>query len=270
MPYAIMLTAYADNNQSLYSINGAQLQASFLNLVRQIDPELSHALHDGENLRPYSLSLFQPKLGVESHKPIKKVVVRIACLEDKIYPVLLKIALSSKQNSYLQFNGVNFQISHLATTDDLQSTWVGFTSYQDLLAKAEKLQKQNFISLDFASPTVFRQGEKDMPVPMPDYVFGGLARRWNATANIPELVPKDILDAFTESITVNHFHGETITVDIGDRLKKTGFVGEFTYRIINPKVAFWCHLLAEIAFFSGLGAKTSRGLGCVRKYDLRR
>lgn len=265
MPYAIMLTAYADNNQSLYSINGAQLQASFLNLIHQIEPGLSQVLHDGSVLRPYSLSLFQPNLGVECHKPMKKVVVRIACLEDKIYPALLKMALNTKQNSYLQFNGVNFQISHLATTDERSFSWVGFTSYQDLLAKAESSQKQNFISLDFASPTVFRQGEKDIPVPMPEYVFGGLARRWNAIANIPELVPTDILDAFAECVTINQFRGETITVDIGDKLKKTGVTGEFTYRIINPKVAFWCHLLAEVAFFSGLGAKTSRGLGCVRK-----
>jgi len=265
MPYAIMLTAYSDNNQSLYKINGAQLQAAFLNLIRQIDPELSQSLHDGDALRPYSLSLFQPKIGVDCDRPIKKVLIRIACLDDKIYPVLLKIALSGKQNNYLHFSGVNFQISHLATTDERQPSWVGFTSYQDLLSKAETLQKQHFISLDFGSATTFRQREKDVPIPMPDSVFSGLARRWNSTTNVPELVPEEVIAKFSESVTVSQFQGETITVDIGDKLKKTGFIGRFTYRIINPEISFWCHLLSEMVFFSGLGAKTSRGLGCARK-----
>ena len=130
----------------------------------------------------------------------------------------------------------------------------------------EKFSNVKLIRIEFATPTVFTQGTRgDTPMPMPEYVFGGLARRWNSTVPTQLVIPDNFQKEVYDNVTVSSFHGQTATVDIGDRLKKTGFVGQVSYRIHNPSIAIYCHLLAEAGFFTGVGAKTSRGMGCIRR-----
>ncbi|MEW6732804.1 MAG: CRISPR system precrRNA processing endoribonuclease RAMP protein Cas6 [Acidobacteriota bacterium] len=266
MPYAIVLTTYDLKTPSLRSINGAQLQGAFLDLIRRIAPELSTELHAGDALRPYALSMLLPGYGQESARLLSRLVLRIACLDDRIYPALVQNILVNEKES-LRIGKVEFCIAELIAVSEKKPTWVGFATYQDIITSAQEAADQsNFIEIEFATPTIFTQGPRgDTPLPLPESVFGGLARRWNSAPEVPLLVPDGFQNEVYEYVTVSRFHGETLTVDIGDQLKKTGFVGRVTYRIHNPKLLFWCHLMGESSFFSGLGAKTSRGLGCVRK-----
>lgn len=265
MPYALILQAQTIL-KPLFHINGAQLQAAFLGLINQLDPDLSQHLHDGNSLRPYALSLLQRQSS--SAKPLQQIRLRVACLDDRIYPVLLKTALRGVGEAKINIAQSEFQITDMLVTSNHKPSWTGYNSNQELIEKAQQACENPFIEFEFATPTVFSQGPRgDSPMPLPEYVFGGLMRRWNNSPNVPIKLPEGFPVQVRDNLTISSFRGETVTLDIGDRLKKTGFVGQITYRIHKPELAFYCHLLAEAAFFSGLGAKTSRGLGCVRKIN---
>lgn len=266
MPYAVTISAYA-HGPTIHSINGSQLQGAFLDVVRRADRVLSAELHTGDALRPYALSLLFPRLGQERHKPITQITLRVACLDDRIYPVLLQMALEPAWKAILRIGATEFSLARLDTTSEPHPAWVGFATVEDLLRRAEQAAATtNLIELEFVTPTVFAQGERgDVPFPMPEFVFGGLARRWNSMPDAPFQVSASFQEDVEKYVALAHFQGETSTVNIGDNLKKTGFVGRVAFRIRKPELALTCHLLAETAFFTGLGAKTSRGLGCVRK-----
>lgn len=266
MPYALILKATCNEVvESLRSINGSQLQGAFLDLVRQVDPQMAAKLHYGDGLRPYGLSLLSPLIGQQSYKPITKVVLRVACVTDDIYPALLKVAVNG-HNNCLHIGQADFHITQLISASEKEHDGVGFASYEDILWQAKQSNKNELINLAFITPTVFSQGSRgDMPLPLPEYVFGGLARRWNAIPNVPKIVPDNFITSISEYISVSRFKGKTVCVDIGDKLIKTGFIGTVTYRINDSATAFWCQLLARAALFTGLGGKTSRGMGYIRK-----
>jgi CRISPR-associated endoribonuclease Cas6 len=263
MPYAVTLTlrpVVAPPPGAL--VNGAHLQAAFLNLVRSADPALSAALHEGNHLRAYALA-FPFGATASGARPL---TLRVACLDDRVYPALLRFALERAEDAALRFGSGEWRITQLTTTPERQPAWTGYATFDDLRRRAEAAAPKPALTLEFATPTVFTQGARgDVPVPLPDYVFGGLARRWNASPGVPFPFPDDFPTRIAAGVGVARFRGETVVADIGDGLRKTGFVGRMEYRIFDETLRAACHLLAESAFFSGVGAKTGRGLGCVRK-----
>lgn len=265
MPYSIVIEAISnDQKNRLTSLNGAQFQGMFLNLIQRIDPALAKELHDENALRRYSLALLSPRLGEVREAGLTSVKLRVACLDDRIYPALLKLALS-QEKAVLRLNKTEFQISRLVTAPDGPDSWSGFASIDQLeTVEVGPGGLPKTCTLQFVTPTFFRQGNRDDPMPMPEYVFGSLADRWQVVAPSPDYDSKAFRQLIRDNVTVSHFRGETVSADIGDKMRRTGFVGEVTYRPHDGMVLAYCNILSRAAFFTGVGAKTSRGMGLVR------
>ena len=114
-------------------------------------------------------------------------------------------------------------------------------------------------------------------LPLPRLVFSSLLRRWEDVAP-PELVPvvqRERVESYLEEdgiiiidydLTAHHIHLTT------HRLR--GFVGTCTYQLRGPDeqtspeapltVRQQFYLLALLAFYCGVGHKTTMGLGQVR------
>lgn len=265
MPYSIVIEAFSnDKKNRLRSINGAQLQGAFLNLIQRVDPTLAKELHDENSLRRYSLALLNPRPGQIREAGLTSIKLRVACLDDRIYPALLKLALS-QDKAAIRLNKAEFQVSRLVTTPEGPDSWSGFATIEELQTVEVGVGGlPKTYTLQFMTPTFFRQGDRDDPMPLPEYVFGSLADRWHVAAPWPDYDSKAFRQLIRGQVTVSHFSGETVSADIGDKLRRTGFIGEVTYRPHDGLVLAYCNILSRVAFFSGVGAKTSRGMGLVR------
>jgi CRISPR-associated endoribonuclease Cas6 len=282
MPYSIVLNLLPHEPFNPSEVTGERLQAMILQLIGQVDPGLASELHDGNALRQYAIAVIRPKLFLprrgEQPPPVRDLTVRIASLDDRIYPAIAAWGLRlSERTAQLKLGRVDLQVSRILVTSQSGEPWAGYATFDQLLRQAS--DRHTLIQLEFATPVCFRQGSLDEPVPLPRHVFGGLARRWNAAfenqlplpLEIPGQTdsPDGLLKWIEEHLVLTHpFQFRSGVLDEGGGRKVTGFVGRASYRIVgdhSPAFVYFINLLAAAAFFMGLGKKTSRGAGMVRR-----
>lgn len=282
MPYAIVLNLLPYQPFNPSEVTGERLQAMVLQLISQVDAELATELHDGNELRQYAIAVIRPKLFLSRRReppaPVRELAVRIASLDDRVYPAIAAWGLRlSERPAQLKLGRAELQVARILVTSQSGEPWAGYATFDQLLQQAS--DRATLIQLEFATPVCFRQGPLDEPVPLPRHVFGSLARRWNAAFQdqlpLPLEIPGEadspdgLLKWIDEHLVLTHpFDFRSGVLDEGGGRKITGFVGRATYRIIgNPGPAFVyvINLLADAAFFMGLGKKTSRGCGLVRR-----
>jgi CRISPR-associated endoribonuclease Cas6 len=111
------------------------------------------------------------------------------------------------------------------------------------------------IELNFLSPTSFKQSRGIQPFPLPELVFGSLHRRWNAFA--PEELSFPAVE-WEGLVSAYELKTHALKMEGGSEIGAQGWV---RYRFSNPEQAKLATVLAHFAFFSGVGRKTSMGMG---------
>jgi CRISPR-associated endoribonuclease Cas6 len=151
-------------------------------------------------------------------------------------------------------------VTNVLCTDDHATPWSGYRSYSELIEQAS--HTQHTITLHFLTPTSFRRGNVDFPMPDPRLVFRNYRTRFEEFAQIAFLSDFDAQVEFYTGVARLH-RLETTTI----RTKKVslvGFTGSVTYFIDKkapPDLVFQMNLLADFAFFCGTGRKTTVGMG---------
>lgn len=128
----------------------------------------------------------------------------------------------------------------------------------------EQAEPQRDLSLQFETPTTFREGALYHPVPTPSSAVRSWNERWQRFA--PPLLARAVdLDASSCKITVAHLEGRTVETVRGRRTIP-GFVGAVTFRSHDrgderDVVRRRLRALAGIAPFGGTGSGTPSGFG---------
>jgi CRISPR-associated endoribonuclease Cas6 len=146
-------------------------------------------------------------------------------------------------------------------------------SYQEMAGQAffNPASPSRELAFNFASPVYFatslHPGQKndaphssELPYPAVEYVIGSLLERWNTFA--PMAFPAEVRRYAVESLVVRRFALRSRTVNVAGGVH-TGSVGQISFRSLNYD-RYWMsllHILARYAFYAGVGAKTTMGLG---------
>ena len=124
------------------------------------------------------------------------------------------------------------------------------------------------LGLRFLSPTAFSQkGNRRLLLPLPANVFRSPVRMWETFA--PSTMPRldGWMDWCERDVLVSDLRIETVTVNIRERVKFTGFVGEVWYEAASydeTPLSIW-QALADLAVFCGVGYKSTMGMGAVER-----
>ena len=124
------------------------------------------------------------------------------------------------------------------------------------------------IPLCFDAPTAFslRGDQRNMYVlPDPALVWSSLAGYWDELAadNRQEAVREFV----TDHVVVSYHRLQTVMLRFPDH-PQIGFTGDVTFKILNPAhpdLTRHLNRLADLAFYTGLGSKTTMGMGQVRR-----
>jgi CRISPR-associated endoribonuclease Cas6 len=261
VPAAVILILRPVVEGRLPLSHGSLAHAAALDLFLRIDPPLGASLHGGNAPKPFTVG---PVSGPGRREGFELVLSpdavytwRLTGLTDPVAEALLKMGAAGG----IRLGQVVFEVEGLAGRPD-EHPEAGRDDYGELLRRWSMQAPPAQVTLDFKTPTTFRVGRIQQPFPLPRWVFGSLLRGWNAFGpGRLELEPEGL----DERLAVANWRGETRRVELGP-YGAVGFVGRCTYRLADPdpQLGRTIGLLAEFAFYAGVGWQTTHGLGQVR------
>ena len=278
--YALVIRLSAGISTTLRATQGHLAHGAFLNILRHADPDLAHDLHADAKRKPFTISPLQGfghgRNGQLRFKAGQEGWLRITLLDAHLFHTFIQNFLQPAQPATINLRQIPFHINEILSSPGSHPQ-AGYNSFEHLFSHwSEKplTPADRFITLDFCSPTAFsRRGRafRAMHV-LPDlyFVFGELARYWD---HYTENDTMEAARAFAnECVVVARHEIATHMYDFGRDRKQVGFAGTVTFEIKEKnEPAFIRHLnrLADLAFYTGIGYKTTMGMGqVVRRYEV--
>lgn len=264
---SLVFSLTTDHSQTLAAHLGRASHQLFLQLIDAADPALAKTLHEPNQPRPFTCSTLWGAKRQEGHLHLQAGTIcylRFTSLTQAVSVQLHR--WSQAPPPVVELDHVLFNVVG-ATVDAAKHPWAGGATFEALSAPYLLAQTQPtaHVELEFSSLTAFRSAGRTMLLPLPELVFGGLALRWNHFA--PVSIAEEVRRYAAECLAISRYRLRTAAVEAKDRSKQIGFVGRCRYTALNHD-RYWLGLiqmLADFAFFAGVGYQTSVGLGQARR-----
>ena len=269
MLISLILTLQSDSTALLPHHLGRANYAAVLDHLNRVDPGLGAHVHDGaDGPRPLTCSdFFGARADRQGNhvKPDEAYTLRVTGLTARVSRALHAAFVETLPDQWM-LTGHTFHVTG-ATCDPQTHEWAGWTTYEELAA-AQLLQSgrpDRRVTLRFGSPTAFKSGGVQIPIPLPNLVFGSLVERWNAFS--PVVLSPEVRRFGEELIAVSRYDLRSLPVAHKHGALRIGGVGEVTYTALGGD-RYWhaaMQMLADFALFSGVGVQTATGMGQVRR-----
>jgi CRISPR-associated endoribonuclease Cas6 len=253
---------------------GRAAHALLLRAIAATDAVLAERLHQGSEARPFTAS------SLLADRRTGDYALRFTSLTAELSAVLLT---ACRRGNALQAGatvqldpgkagvdpgkaGVNPLNLRLAAvhTQPAEHPAAAMARYADLAAAGLSQAPPRKLALRFLSPTGFRSGGRQQPLPLPELVFGSLLERWNAFA--PLAFPADARRYAAECVSISRFDLSSRAIPGKDGGLRIGCVGQVEYTALTYD-RYWqgvLSTLAAFAHFAGVGVNTAAGLGQCR------
>ncbi|MEH2076180.1 MAG: CRISPR-associated endoribonuclease Cas6 [Nostoc sp.] len=274
MPHSLVLNLLPQSPIPPQYLTGRHLHALFLTLVSSVDTTLGDRLHDSTADKAFTLSPLQinspllkggkggSKLQYSHQQPIPAGTPcwwRISLLDDTLFGKLTQLWLNLNPNRPWHLGPADLYITSIQGTPQSIQPWANASTYAQLYEEAS--DRNSSINLTFSTPTAFRQGQYDTTLPTRESVFNSLLSRWNKYSGIElsQIAFESIFPSFV------NIHTEILA---DSRSKFIGILGEVTYKIlgaVEPIQIKQINALADFALYTGVGRKTTMGMGMTRR-----
>lgn len=270
---------------------GRAVQQFGLTCIQSVNKALSDSLHDDTDQKPFTVSGLMGKSGSLSGdvKAGASAWIRLTGLSSDVAQALMQSHDQMRQRLagdtpvLIELDRMAWQVVAVHIENH---AWAGNGSYQGLIDRQANSDPAKTIRLSFLSPTTFRSQSVNVPLPTPSLVFGSLLTRWMTfTSHRLIDLPQDQVTAFiNHHVLISQHHIRTQLVRGKQGGKEIGFVGEVVYELArtsdylqknDPSLEallkqehLWfartIDLLADFAVYSGVGRKTTTGMGMVK------
>jgi CRISPR-associated endoribonuclease Cas6 len=270
MPFSLVLQGYPQADVPVAHVQGPALQGMFLHLIQEVDPAVNVRLHNDDKYRPYTLS----PLGIVADQrdfqgywlPRQHLLnartpcyVRITLLDDALFPTFSSYFLS-RLNPTFHLGDTEFTVTNVLTGVGQKHPWAVYRTYAELLARAAQHERR--ITLQFLTPTSFRVGDIDLPMPLPRLVFRSYQKRFTEFCQevfLPDF--ETLVETYVGVASLQHIHTQILKTKNVSLIGFTGTASFEIHRNAPPEFVQQMNWLADYAFFCGTGRKTTVGMG---------
>jgi CRISPR-associated endoribonuclease Cas6 len=262
-----------------------------LDILGCSDPALAQHIHDLVGEKPFTASGLMRGAGIllGSVAPDEPAWIRFGGLNAPVTRALYAfhgfaaVWLALGQELLVEIDRLPWQVE--AVGWDGTGHLPGLFAYQQLIDRHSDARPRARTRLRFLSATTFHSQGVNLPLPLPTLVFGSLATRWTAFTHLRlRDLPDDQVDAFiAHHLLLSRHAVQSAAYRFKDSLD-IGFTGLAQFETARrsphlrkrdpalaaaleadwPWFARLTELLADFAFYAGVGKKTTAGMGQVR------
>ncbi len=273
--HALVIHLQAIQDASLPMTQGHLSHAAFLALIDAVRPELASELHDRKGRKPFTLS---PVWGLPSaHKGKHKLRagqqarLRLTLLDTALFQAFMQKLLAGP-GQRIRLGQAEFLITEVRGTPE-GSEWAGYTTAAELERHASA--ETTRLTLQFKSPMAIGVGRSDSgkskreTLPIPRFVWASLRGNWNQFGG--QEIPLGFEAWVETNVVTSRVDSWQTAVFRYRRGLQVGGYGHVSYDALDlaPTFLRWWNLLADFAFYSGVGYKTGMGMGTARRIDER-
>ncbi|SEH22464.1 CRISPR system precrRNA processing endoribonuclease RAMP protein Cas6 [Selenomonas sp. KH1T6] len=263
---AIVYELRAVSSDSLPLYHGQQLHGLCFKILKDYSSALAAYVHDQMSIKPFTSAelAFPGKRGAANNRLYVEegqlLRWRVTALSDEV----LQAFLSLQPGSRLSLGRLQLEVVRVCADPDL-CAYSGVVEPTEMLAECFSCSLPASITMDFKSPATFKSGKNDFPWPLPEYVFGSLADKWEAL-KMPGDISRKLAAEAANAILPLAWQGKSCWINLAPKRSARGFVGRFTYGLNELPDTYKgiMAVLAAYAEFAGVGRWTSHGLGQVR------
>ena len=280
MPISAVIHLSPPEDATLRPTMGHHAHAVFFTLLRIGNPKKAEEVHAESGQKPFTVSPLIAKgtrhgdqLQIKAGTPCK---LRFTFLSDALFAHFAQ-AFFTGQLPSIRLGQATFQINRLITTASETEGWGDTTTYEELIDAAGQ---ETRMQIRFYSPTAFRaltpRGQDRRDEASIDLVrcYQSWVNKWNAFAPM-QIDKKGLLDFVERHAGLTAVDSKNRVLDFG-RNRIRGFVGNCAYQFYTEpqltdtrdiEMLRWVNLLADYAFYSGTGYKTTMGMGQTRREE---
>lgn len=256
---------------------GQHAHAAFLEIVRAVDPALSQRLHDLNGRKQFTVS---PVMGLPRQREASGIYLRegwecwlrVTMLDEELFKSFIDYFVNSpspfereaRGEGHIRLGDAHFAMSEILTTPG-SHPWAGYASVEELQKRLDEPAPQKF-TFELHTPTSFRLQDKEVAtLPTPKLVFGNLAGAWRALTGENNV---EAVEKYAEKnlrMGVYKLHTDRLLLHNNPQLGSVGRLEFVRTDTTDHPTARALNLLADLAFFAGLGRKTAQGMGMVRR-----
>lgn len=247
--HCITLSFTPTNRIKKRQVTALGLHGLLFNVLRQANPSEADWLHGYSAPKPFSLAALYTSQDF-------LVGIRLTAMTERVASFFLQVWQAVCDVGYpLRFGSQTLKVNTIVyeTAPDFY-----------ILAMSLPVSK---MKLQFLSPTSFKQGPGSLLLPLPRNVFARPLQTWQTFAPANLRLPDDWLVWCEREVFVIAHRIQTVQMAINKREKFEGFVGEVEFEALTDTKSFlqtW-QALGELAVYSGVGHKTTMGMGVVEK-----
>jgi CRISPR-associated endoribonuclease Cas6 len=222
----------------------------FKEMLGSQNPELAEYLHSPTTPKPYSISYL--------NKAGDLYWFRVASWMDAISETVFSYFRS---NFKIFLGNCTFELVKTCS-DRKKSSWALRQEVPQFILNCLRTFKDTFW-LEHFSPTSFKRGDSHLPLPSPDLIVKSILRQ------APHEIKEFLSTSVDELCTILQLKQHSIK-SIYNRKNYgsiTSFIGDTQWQLsktADEKQAQDLWILMNFAFLSGIGVKTTQGMGMVR------
>lgn len=218
-------------------------------LMQILNTDYVEILHN-QQLNPYSQYLYFDKV---ENCYIWKISTFTDEAREQIIEPLLK---SNKKIIELTYNNLNFKIKSKELLEE--------KTYKEIADEAFLSEEvKHILKLKFLTPTTYKSNGDYQLFPDIKALYTSIYNKWNTFSPEISLADEEVFKHLSEHSQIIKYNLKSIKYDI-EGVKLASFIGEISVLIKGPhELARISNMLFEFAKYSGIGAKTSLGMGGV-------
>ena len=215
-------------------------------LMQYVDPSYGEFLHQS-GMHPYSQYLNKKK---------KEFAWVITALNGKAAEELLeKVTLQPGDGISLKYRQKKIEVLGRERED---------ISYDELMQKNYFRENKRFIRIRFLTPVAFKQAGNYCIFPSPRLIFQSLMLKYDACAENSRILDEEVLAHYEEYSKIVRYNLKSTCFPL-EGVRIPAFTGELTIRVGGPaQMVNLAWLLAAFGEYSGVGIKTSMGMGAMK------